>query len=178
MTEPPESEGGWQSNWQRPQEGEWKQAPDGSWYKDTSGAAPPPPTTSWEQRPEAPVPNTSWEQRPQPPAPASRERTPGVVAAPGASSGKAVAALILGIGGLTFCPLILSVFALVLGYQARAEIDRSGGAVGGRGQATAGIILGWIGVVFLVALIALIVIGLAVGDTSSTSSGGGSFQLN
>ncbi len=173
MAEPPESEGGWQSNWQRPQEGEWKQAPDGTWYKDT-GSAPPRPASDWGQRPEAPPAPASWARtqagwvQPQPGS--------GYVAPTTPASGKAIAALILGIGGLSFCPLVLSVFALVLGYQARAEIDRSGGGLGGRGQATAGIVLGWIGVVILVAFIALIVIGIAVGDSGGGS--GGSFEIN
>jgi hypothetical protein len=126
-----ESEGGWHSSWQRPQEGAWKQAPDGTWYKDAASS-------------------------PQPVAPRPAQFVTG---APG--SGKAIAALILGIGGLTFFPFILSVLALVLGYQARAEIDRAGGAATGRGQATAGIVLGWVGVAIFVLMIALVV-GLAV----------------
>jgi hypothetical protein len=45
--------------------------------------------------------------------------------------------------------------------------------VGGRGLAVAGIVLGWIGLVLGVLLIALIVIGLAVdgGSSSSVSTG-------
>jgi hypothetical protein len=62
------------------------------------------------------------------------------------TSGKATAALVLGICGLVVCPLIGSVIAIVLGYQARSDIDRSGGRIGGRGNATAGLILGWVGV--------------------------------
>ena len=40
-----------------------------------------------------------------------------------------------------------SILALVFGYKARKEIDSSNGAQTGRGMATAGIVLGWIGVV-------------------------------
>jgi multisubunit Na+/H+ antiporter MnhB subunit len=61
---------------------------------------------------------------------------------------KAITSMILGIVGLFCIPLVLSVLALVLGIQARAEIDRSGGAYGNRGMATAGIVLGIIGAVF------------------------------
>jgi Domain of unknown function (DUF4190) len=148
-----ETEGGWQSSWQRPQEGEWKQAPDGTWYKDT-GSAPKP------AAPTAPAP--------QPAAPAWGQSHPGqFVPASGVASGKAVAALILGVGGLTFCPFVCSVFALVLGYQARAEIDRAGGARTGRGQATAGIVLGWIAVAIFVLLIALVAVGVMVGGSDS-----------
>ena len=39
-----------------------------------------------------------------------------------------------------------SVLALVLGYSAKTEIDRSRGAQGGRGLAVAGIVLGWVAV--------------------------------
>ena len=62
------------------------------------------------------------------------------------SNSKATAALVLGIAGLVVCPLICSVIGLVLGYQARSEIDASGGMQTGRGNAIAGIVLGWIGV--------------------------------
>src|SRR5215218_1705083 len=86
------------------------------------------------------------------------------------SSGKATAALVLGILGLVFCPLICSVLALVFGYQGRNEIDASGGQITGRGNATAGIVLGWIGVVICALFLILIVIGLLAGDSAS---GGG-----
>ena len=65
------------------------------------------------------------------------------------------------------CPLICSVLALVFGYQARAEIDRAGGRMGGRGLATAGVVLGWIGIVLAMAFIALVIIGMAVGEQSN-----------
>ena len=61
--------------------------------------------------------------------------------------------------------------ALVFGHQGRNEIDGSGGRISGRGLATAGIILGWIGIVIWGLLIALGVIGAIVGDSST---GGGS----
>jgi hypothetical protein len=141
-----ETESGWQSSWQRPAEGEWKQAPDGSWYKDTGSPPPSPPPS-----PRAPAPAPAW----------GRSR-PGQFAAPPAGSGKAVASLVLGIGGLSFCPFVLSVFALVLGYQARAELDRAGAAAPGRAQATAGIVLGWIGVTLFVVLLALFVVGVVI----------------
>ena len=140
MGTPPDSgsqgEGGWQSQWQPPeharqpwqppaQQGNWQQAPDGSWVQ-SSGAQ---------------------------------------------SSGKATAALVLGILGLVFCPLICSVLALVFGYQGRGEIDASGGRLTGRGNATAGIVLGWIGVVICALFLMLIVIAVVAGDSST---GGGS----
>ncbi len=61
---------------------------------------------------------------------------------------KAITSMILGIVGLFCIPLVLSALALVLGIQARAEIDRSFGVYGNRGMATAGIVLGIVGGVF------------------------------
>lgn len=64
------------------------------------------------------------------------------------ANGTATVALVFGILGLLIG--ILSVPALVLGYSARGQIDRSGGVQGGRGMAIAGIVLGWIGAVLWV----------------------------
>ena len=136
MGTPPDREGeggwqsqGWQSQWQQQQQpqqpaaqGNWQQAPDGSWVQ-VAGAR---------------------------------------------SSGDATASLVLGILGLVLCPLICSVLALVFGYKARREIDASGGRVSGRGMATAGVVLGWIGVAIWVAFLLLIIIGLAAGDSIET----------
>jgi hypothetical protein len=64
-------------------------------------------------------------------------------AQPARTSGMAVASLVLGIlwlGGVG------SVLALIFGYVAKSEIDRSDGREAGRGLAIAGIVLGWVGV--------------------------------
>jgi len=76
------------------------------------------------------------------------------------SNGKAITALVLGICGILVCPVLLSIPALILGYQARGEIDRSGGRQSGRGMAVAGIVLGWIGVVLGVLGIIVVVLAL------------------
>ncbi len=78
----------------------------------------------------------------------------------GENNSRATAALVFGILGLIVCPLILSVVAIVLGYQARKEIDASGGRFRNRGAATAGIVLGWVGLVFGVLLALLFAFGL------------------
>lgn len=52
------------------------------------------------------------------------------------------------------CPIVCSVIALVLGYQARNKL-RSDPSLAGDGLAKAGIILGWIGV----AIGALLLVG-------------------
>jgi hypothetical protein len=144
--EEPDREGwqpqGWQSEWNQP----------GGWRREEPGAVPPPPQqqAGWQQQPDG-----GWEQVGEP-----------------QTSGKSTAALVLGILGLVlFCPFIFSILALVLGYQARREIDASGGRLGGRGNATVGIVLGWIGTALLVVFVILVVIGIAVGgDSGSTVS--------
>jgi hypothetical protein len=133
--------GGWQSQWQQPGGGSsWQQPAP----PEAQGGGP----SGWQQTADG-----RWVQTGAP-----------------TSSGKSTAALVLGILGLVFCPLICSVLALVFGYQSRREIDASGGQLSGRGNATAGIVLGWIGVVICVLFLILIIIGIAAGDGSS---GGG-----
>jgi hypothetical protein len=68
---------------------------------------------------------------------------------PPPNSGKAVAALVLGILGLVSCQLA-GVAAIVLGNQATEEIAASGGRLGGEGMAKIGVILGWVAVALLV----------------------------
>jgi hypothetical protein len=88
--------------------------------------------------------------------------TPGPVQ-PQPQASTAVAALVLGIVGLVFCPLCGPV-AWVLGRKAEQEVDASGGLIGGRGIGTAGKILGIIGTIFIVLLIAFIVLGVAASE--------------
>src|ERR671910_248379 len=89
---------------------------------------------SWQQ-PESQPPQ--WQQsQPQQPQPWQPQTTPG----------SATASLILGICSLVVCGIICGPLALVYGNKARKEIDASGGRLGGRRMATAGIVLGWIGI--------------------------------
>ena len=155
--EEPERPGGWQSEWQ---------------------------SSGWQSQWQQPGSQEGW-QHPQqsPPHGGAQEagragwtQTPDgrwIQTGP-TSSGKATAALVLGILGLVFCPLICSVLALVFGYQGRGEIDASGGRLTGRGNATAGIVLGWIGVVIWALFVILVVIGVLAGASSSGGGGGGS----
>lgn len=69
------------------------------------------------------------------------------------TNGLAIASLVLGILWLYW---IGSILALVFGYSAKSQIDRSGGVEGGRGLAVAGIVLGWVGVGTLVLFLALL----------------------
>ena len=69
------------------------------------------------------------------------------------TSGKAIAAMVLGIVGI------------ILGHSALTDIRASAGQIGGDGMAKAGIIIGWINVGLAVigvfAMIVIILIGLA-----------------
>jgi hypothetical protein len=89
---------------------------------------------------------------------------------PPPTHGASTTALVHGILGLVICSPICSPLALVYGYRARREIDASGGRLGGRGQAVAGIVMGWIGLALLllgiVVIGVLVLIGLSAGDTT------------
>lgn len=73
--------------------------------------------------------------------------------------GKATASLVLGLVGLVLIPIIPSILAIVFGNSAKQQIDGSGGRLGGRGLATAGVVLGWVALalwaLFIVAVVAL-----------------------
>jgi hypothetical protein len=75
---------------------------------------------------------------------------PVAVAAP-RTNGYAIASLVLGIlGGYG----VTAILAIVFGYRARREIDESEGRQTGRGLATAGIVLGWVGIgLFIIGII-------------------------
>jgi hypothetical protein len=68
-------------------------------------------------------------------------------------NGLAIASVLLAV--LWFAGLG-AVLALVFGYRARSQIKNSAGTQTGSGLATAGIILGWIGITLLVAGVILI----------------------
>lgn len=81
------------------------------------------------------------------------------------TSGQAIAALVL---GLLFIWGIGSILALIFGYQARTEIDGSKGLVTGRGMATAGIVLGWLGIAG--AIILIIAVAGAFGAAAASAA--------
>ena len=153
--------------------GEEKEGQSGGWHSEWQSGG-------WQSQWQQPGSEQGWRQEEQPPqqqptGPGGWQQTPDgrwVQTGP-TSSGKATAALVLGILGLVFCPLICSVLALVFGFQARNEIDGSGGRISGRGNATAGIVLGWIGVVISALFVILVIIGLLAGDSSGGGTGTG-----
>jgi uncharacterized protein DUF4190 len=79
-------------------------------------------------------------------------------------NGLAIASLVLGILWFFW---IGSILALVFGYVAKGQIDRSAGHQTGKGMAIAGIVLGWIGVGMLALVV---VLSLAFGDDDGINS--------
>jgi hypothetical protein len=90
---------------------------------------------------------------------------------PPATNGMAVASLVCGLMQV-FSLGITAIPAVILGHLARGQIRRSGER--GDGMATAGLVLGWLGIAFFV----LIVVGVAAMATthSVTVSPGPGFQ--
>ena len=79
------------------------------------------------------------------------------------TSTSAIIALVLSIVSWTFCPLITSIVAIVLAYQADKEIRNSDGRVTGQGLSFAAKIIAWINIGVSVALIVLaVVVGLVL----------------
>jgi hypothetical protein len=94
-----------------------------------------------------------------PPPPAFTAYSPyGAPAVQATTNGLAIASMVLGILWLYW---IGSILALVFGYIAKGQIDRSAGRQTGRGMAIAGIVLGWIGAA---ALVLIIVMAIAFRD--------------
>jgi Domain of unknown function (DUF4190) len=75
------------------------------------------------------------------------------------TSGMAIASLVLGILWIYW---LGSILALVFGYLAKSEIRRSPQRFEGNGLATAGIVLGWVGMGTLVCVILLVFIAALV----------------
>jgi hypothetical protein len=136
--------------WQRREE-----EPRPQWSSGNPLGEQPDEQPAWQHQP----PSSEWQREPQ----AHFQAAPGSQYAgwvpPPRTPGQAYAALFLGIVGIVLCPLVGSVLGLVFGYMAKSEIDRSGGQLGGRGIAIAGIVLGWVGLAIWGLLVALVVIG-------------------
>ncbi|MBO0690436.1 MAG: DUF4190 domain-containing protein [Candidatus Dormibacteraeota bacterium] len=78
----------------------------------------------------------------------------------------AIVSLILGIANF-FCCGVIAPVALVLGIMSRSKIRASGGALRGEGLALAGIILGAVGILWLVIVIVLFIANaLSSGSTT------------
>jgi type IV pilus assembly protein PilA len=73
------------------------------------------------------------------------------------TSGKAIASLVCGIVGFVF---LGSIAAVILGHMALSEIRKSAGRLGGAGIATAGLVLGYIGIAIIPVI--LIIAAIAI----------------
>jgi hypothetical protein len=74
------------------------------------------------------------------------------------TSTTAIISLIGGIAGFTFLPFLGSIAAIICGHMAKSEIKKSSGAVGGNGLATAGLILGYLGIALGVCLFCVFIV--------------------
>jgi hypothetical protein len=88
------------------------------------------------------------------------QTTTGEVYQSSRTSTLAIVSLIAGILGWSVFPLLGSVVAIITGIMARNEIRDSGGALTGGGFATAGLILGWAGI--LLGVCGLCTLGLCL----------------
>ena len=66
-------------------------------------------------------------------------------AGPRRTDGQAIAALVLGIVGLTMCPFVPSIIAVIIGRQAKERLAYDP-TLQGEELARVGVILGWIGI--------------------------------
>jgi hypothetical protein len=88
----------------------------------------------------------------QPYQPPSSYAAPVAVAPPQRTSAWAIASLVLSLTVLVGFVLIGPLLAVIFGHLAQREIKRSQGLVGGGGLATAGLIIGYIGILLSVAV--------------------------
>jgi hypothetical protein len=109
---------------------------------------------------------------PEPPGPSIRAMGAAVP-----TNGMAVASLILGIAGLSVVPVIGSVLALILGYMAKRDIRQRPTETTGEGLATAGVVMGWIGVVLTVLVVCGILAFFGFCAIASSGSSSQSFLL-
>lgn len=79
-------------------------------------------------------------------------------AMPRQTSVLAVLSLVFGILGWTLLPGLGAIVAVVTGHIARAEIRRAPQTLEGDGLAIAGLVLGWLGIVLGIALVALMLV--------------------
>jgi hypothetical protein len=124
---------------------------------------PPPPSDAGYAPPQSPTPGGFTPPPSEAPAygaPSSYDAQPGYGVQPGygaegtdtKTSGKAIASLVVSLVGALVCPVVLSIVAIVLGSQAKKEIDANP-AIGGRGLAQAGFVIGIIGLAFYAVII-------------------------
>ncbi len=145
------------SPWAVPGEGSGEPDESGYWGKlPASGRRDswPPPSSGG---PTPPPPSGGWTPPPPPGTPAAPPQWYGAPAQ-GKTEGLAIAAFVLGLVSLLFCPIITAIVGLVLAAKAHGRINQSNGMLGGRGLATAGRVLSIVGLVVWIPLIAAITV--------------------
>lgn len=82
-----------------------------------------------------------------------------------------IVSLVTGILGWFLLPIVGAIAAIITGHMAKSEIRNSMGTLTGDGLATAGLVLGYIQVVFILVPVCVIVVlallGPAIGDVFS-----------
>lgn len=79
----------------------------------------------------------------------------------------ATTALILGLVSFLCLGAITGIPAMVFGRRTKREVEESGGTLGGQGMGTAGFVLGLIGTLWTVLVVAFFVLVIAVGSATS-----------
>ncbi|WP_394838440.1 DUF4190 domain-containing protein [Pendulispora rubella] len=132
------------------------------------GNGPPPYTGAAQYGPYPPFPQQQQAsypsyQRPMPPY--------GYYGAPIPNESKAVTSLVFGVLSISCLGILAGVPAVILGLLARRDIGRSGGALGGKGMANAGIVLGaFTSVITVGSIVFMVVVPLVMGGMSIYSS--------
>jgi hypothetical protein len=99
----------------------------------------------------------SWSSNPQPPSdsPGPPQYGQPQYGSPGKTESTAIASLVLGIVGLVGCIFVAPILAIVFSNQAKNKI-RQNPSLQGQGMATAGFVLGIVGLVFDVGYLLII----------------------
>lgn len=100
-----------------------------------------------------------------PMAPAAGYAPAGVAPVAG-NSGLAIASLILGIVGL--CTGIAGIAAVICGHMALGRINKSNGMLKGKGMAIAGLVLGYLEIVAMVAWVVFVVVAVMTNTPATT----------
>ncbi|HET9873421.1 MAG TPA: DUF4190 domain-containing protein [Propionibacteriaceae bacterium] len=110
-----------------------------------------------------PYQSTPYQPNPYEPSPYQAGGGYGPYGVPPSNHPQATVALVLGVVGLTLCPL-LGPGALIVGNKARKAIDAEPYRFTGRGMATAGIVLGVVGTLYMVSIIVLFLLVIPSGS--------------
>ena len=92
--------------------------------------------------------------------------SPGAFDAPMPTSGLAIASLICGVIGIVTC-FLPGIAAVICGHMALKQMAAPNAQVTGRGMAVAGLVLGYLSILLIVAVGALILIGAAFSQTTT-----------